>query len=78
MAFVTDSHYVISVNSGTDKAVTCIDTDTMMDCISYDLMSNSYIYEVKHIPGTDAVILKMSQDLYVLWDVYDKYGDVGQ
>ena len=41
-------------------------------------MSNSYIYEVKHIPGTDAVILKMSQDLYVLWDVYDKYGDVGQ
>lgn len=78
MAFVTDSHYVISVNSGTDKVVTCIDTDTMMDCISYDLMSNSYIYKVKHIPGTDAVILKMSQDLYVLWDVYDKYGDVGQ
>lgn len=78
MAFVTDSHYVISVNSGTDKVVTCIDTDTMMDCISYDLMSNSYIYDVKHISGTDAVILKMSQDLYVLWDVYDKYGDVGQ
>lgn len=78
MAFVTDSHYVISVNSGTDKVVTCIDTDTMMDRISYDLMSNSYIYKVKHIPGTDAVILKMSQDLYVLWDVYDKYGDVGQ
>lgn len=78
MAFVTDSHYVISVNSGTDKVVTCIDTDTMMDCISYDLISNSYIYDVKHISGTDAVILKMSQDLYVLWDVYDKYGDVGQ
>lgn len=78
MAFVTDSHYVISVNSGTDKVVTCIDTDTMMDCISYDLISNSYIYDVKYISGTDAVILKMSQDLYVLWDVYDKYGDVGQ
>ncbi|MDD6235473.1 MAG: hypothetical protein PUB17_09900 [Lachnospiraceae bacterium] len=78
MTYVVDSHYVITTNAGIGKTLKCIDVDDMTDCTSYNLMSNCYICDADYVPGTDAVILQMSQDLYVLWDVFDKYGDVEQ
>lgn len=73
---VTDSHYAAWAFGGSAKTVVCLDTDDMTEYTSYDLVSNSWVYDITYVPHTDALILEMSDDLYVLWDVFDKYPDV--